>query len=67
MNKTEFRNALEELGLSQAGLARALSEAHGSKVPPQTIYMYASGRRKVPAGLAAYLAELLAKHRRRKK
>ena len=67
MNKDQFRAALEELGLSQAGLARRLSEAHGDRVAPVTVWRYAKGERKVPAGLAAFLGELLKKHRRKRR
>lgn len=65
MNKDEFRAALEELDLSQAGLAHDLSRASGKSVAAVTIWRYAAGKRKVPAGVAAYLKLRLKQHRRR--
>ncbi len=55
MTASEFAGLLKALGLSQAELARRLTEAGGAAVAATTIWRYASGRSPVPGGVAAYL------------
>jgi len=55
MTPEEMRETLAELGWSQAELARRLSDDGGEAVAGTTVWRYLAGKRKVPAGLAAYL------------
>lgn len=68
MSPEAFNQALAELGLSQAELARRLSAACGRVVRPALVWRYsvpaARGGTKVPAGLCLALEVMLDHHRR---
>lgn len=51
----EFRNALMELGLSQAQFVRILRKLSDENVAVQTVNRWAKGRRAVPPLAAAVL------------
>jgi transcriptional regulator with XRE-family HTH domain len=55
MTADELRSALDDLGWSQADLARRLSEASGAPVAATTIWRYAAGKTLIQPGVAAYL------------
>lgn len=55
MTPARFKQVLESLGLSRAGLARELNRLTGMSVDESTLWRYAHGTSKVPIGLAAYL------------
>lgn len=62
MEARELKEALDVLGMSQADLARALSEAHGKRVQPTVVWRYTADQVGIPAGVAAYV-QLLLQHK----
>jgi hypothetical protein len=61
MTDEEFTDALLRLGLSQAALARLLSDLGEQQPAPTTVWRWADGRSRVPIGVGAllYLLERL--------
>lgn len=61
MDRWAYIAALDELGLTDADLARRLSAAAGYQVRQTTLWRIRAGRtRRLSPGLAAYLQLLLA-------
>lgn len=50
-----FNDLMHRLGLSQAELARRLSESGGQTVTRGTVWRWASGQRTPPPAVLAYL------------
>ncbi len=59
MNAERFMETLNELGASYSEYADHLTKASGRPVSRTTMYRYATGRSKIPAGVAAHLELLL--------
>jgi hypothetical protein len=55
MTRQEFLDLLRQLSLSQAALARLLTELGEQPPAPTTIWRWADGRSRVPTGVGALL------------
>lgn len=58
MTPDQFRARLAELGLSQPGFARAVSDAGGEELSPHTVRNWSNGHRGIPPTVPALLSLL---------